>query len=86
MSIGELRVLVAKQLDLAWKELCEADTMRASFPDMRLSLKLDGSQLRSSHEIPRTESWEAIWHNNAKYTSRFDCRNMVAALAKCRIS
>ena len=44
MSIGELRALVAKQLDLAWKELCEADTMRASFSDVGLSLKLDGSQ------------------------------------------
>ena len=44
MSIGDLRVLVAKQLDIAWKELCEADTMRASFSDVGLSLKLDGSE------------------------------------------
>ena len=44
MSIGELRILMAKELDLAWKELCKADIMRASFADVGLSLNIDGSE------------------------------------------
>ena len=66
MSIGELRVLVAKQLDLAWKELCEADTMRALFSDVGLSL-MDPKIIASNSKdrVPGN-------HNNLKYTSRFD--------------
>ena len=44
MSIGKLRILMAKELDLAWKELCKTDIMQASFANVGLSLNIDGSE------------------------------------------
>jgi len=44
MSISELRILMAVELDKAWKELCKTDMMRASFADVGLSLNIDGSE------------------------------------------
>ena len=34
---------MAKELDLAWKELCKGDMMEKSFRDVGLSLNIDGS-------------------------------------------
>ena len=44
MSIGELRVLMAKELDRAWKKLCEGAMMKSSFERVELSLNIDGSE------------------------------------------
>ena len=40
MSIGELRVLMAKALDNAWKKLCKTKMMEDSFADVGLSLTI----------------------------------------------
>ena len=44
MSLPKLRILMAKTLDSAWKELCESDMMRSLFASVGLSLNIDGSQ------------------------------------------
>ena len=41
---SELRILMAKALDVAWKKLCEGDMMRSAFADVGLSLNIDGSE------------------------------------------
>ena len=44
LTIGELRVLIAKALDKAWKNLCKTEMMKDAFKDVGLSLNIDGSQ------------------------------------------
>ena len=44
MRIGELRVLMARALDVAWKKLCESEMMEKAFADVGLSLNIDGSE------------------------------------------
>lgn len=45
LSVGELRILMAKALDVAWKEYCaNPDGMVQSFRSVGLSLKIDGSE------------------------------------------
>ena len=41
---SELRILMAKALDIAWKKLCEGNMMRSAFADVGLSLNIDGSE------------------------------------------
>ena len=40
----ELRILMAKALDVACKKLCENDMMEKSFSDVGLTLNIDGSK------------------------------------------
>ena len=40
----ELRIVIARALDTAWKNLCEGNMMEKSFADVRLSLNIDGSE------------------------------------------
>ena len=35
---------MAKELDRAWKKLCEGDMMKSSFERVGLSLNIDGSE------------------------------------------
>ena len=44
MRIEELRVLMARALDVAWKKLCESEMMEKAFADVDLSLNIDGSE------------------------------------------
>ena len=44
IKIGELRVIIVRALDTAWKNLCKTHMMRASFRDVGLSLNIDGSE------------------------------------------
>ena len=44
ISISELRVLMAKALDAAWKKLCKGSMMETAFSDVGLSLNIDGSE------------------------------------------
>ena len=39
---------MAKELDLAWKELCKGDMMEKSFRNVELSLNIEGSE---DHEM-----------------------------------
>ena len=47
LSIGELRVLIAKALDVSWKDSCKGNMMESAFADVTLSLNIDGSQMKS---------------------------------------
>ena len=40
----ELRILMAKELDKSWKEVCASSMMEKAFANVRLRLKLDESQ------------------------------------------
>ena len=40
--MSQLRLLMAKALDVAWKKLCESDMMISSLADVGLSLNIDG--------------------------------------------
>ena len=44
LSIGELRVTIARALDIAWQNLCQTTMMESSFRDVGLSLNIDGSE------------------------------------------
>ena len=42
--MSELRILMARALDVAWKKLCESYMMISSFADVGLSLNVEGSE------------------------------------------
>ena len=44
LPIGDLRVMMGKELDRAWKELCEGNMLHLSFADVGLSLNIDDSE------------------------------------------
>ena len=44
ISLKELRILIAKALDIAWKNLCKTTMMESSFSDVGLSLNVNGSE------------------------------------------
>ena len=44
LRISELRILVAKELDKAWKEICASNMIESAFSNVGLTLKIDGSE------------------------------------------
>ena len=44
LKIRDLQILMAKELDKAWKSVCESNMMEKSFSNVGLSLKIDGSE------------------------------------------
>ena len=44
LSLGELRVVIAKALDSAWKAMCQTNMMESAFRDVGLSLNIDGAE------------------------------------------
>ena len=44
MTIKELSILMAQELDKAWEQFCQSDMMEKSFSHVGLSLNLDGSE------------------------------------------
>ena len=44
MRLSELRLLMARELDAAWKKLCQTKMMESAFANVGLSLNIDGSE------------------------------------------